>query len=124
VALAAAALACDRSPESDHLDEIRQLCSQLQREDAGAAQAEALLGPATVTLCGTDFPPASSADTCPRDGTPLCLRVWAWRARGEFLCGGTACSYGCELRSPEAAPEATCSVRFFDGYEKPGVPLP
>jgi hypothetical protein len=116
---------CDRKPEFDHLERILALCQELAAQGAGAAEAEAILGgPPQLLLCASDLPPISGADHCPTDGTPVCIRVWAYRALHENLCGGTACSYGCELRAPEGAPEATCAVRFFDGAEWPGFPPP
>ena len=113
LALSVAALACDRGPESQHLDRVRELCAELAMGPSGASEAEALLGPPSWTYCADALPPASSADTCPRDGATVCVHVWAWRAHNEPLCGGEACSYGCELRAPASSPEATCSVRFF-----------
>ena len=120
--VAAAIIGCDRAPESDHLSRIRALCSELGADGAGSAEAEQLFGPPTLLVCASDLPPASSTDSCPRDGTIVCVRVFAYRARNDSLCGGTACGYGCELRAPEANPEATCSVRFLDGFEMPGLP--
>ncbi len=120
LSLALAVGACDRSPELEHVDRIRALCQELARSGAGPTEAERLLGgPPQLELCASDLPPASPADRCPRDGTPVCIRLWAYRARTETLCGGTACSYGCELRAPQDAPEQTCSVRFLDGLERP-----
>ncbi len=121
VAVALAVGACDRRPELEHVERIRALCDELARSDAGPAEAEQLLGgPPQLELCAADLPPASPADRCPLDGTPVCVRVWAYRARTETLCGGNACSYGCELRAPQEAPAQTCSVRFLDGSERPG----
>lgn len=121
---AAAAAACGRDPETDHLGDVRAICNDLAVRSAGAAEAETLLGPPSWTGCATDFPPASGADRCPGNGTAVCIRVWAYRAHQEELCGGVACSYGCELRAPEADPEATCAVRFLAGTEQPAKPLP
>ncbi len=120
LALALAAGACDRRPEADHVLRIRALCDELARSGAGQAEAEQVLGgPPQLELCATNLPPASAADHCPSDGTPVCIRVWAYRARTESLCGGNACSYGCELRAPQGTPEETCSVRFLGGLEHP-----
>lgn len=124
VLAAAATAACDRIPEQAHVEAIRALCADLAARGAGATEAERLLGRPSWTACATDLPPASSEDRCPRDGTELCLRVWAYRAHDEALCGGLACSYGCELRAPAGDAEATCSFRFFDGTERPPPPLP
>ncbi len=124
LALALAAAACDREPEAEHVADVRAICASLAASGAGAAEAEALLGPASWTGCGAGFPPASGADRCPRDGTPICIRVWAHRAHRASTCGGFACSYGCELRAPAGDPEATCAVRFFDGDERPPAPEP
>lgn len=117
-----AAAACERVPESEHLAEVQAICTDLAARHAGASEAEDLLGAPSWTSCASGFPPASEEDRCPREGT-VCIRVWAFRARDEELCGGPGCSYGCELRAPEADPEATCSVRFFDGRERP-APVP
>lgn len=115
----ALATACERSPEVDHLERIQALCVELARNGAGPAEAEQVFGgPPQLELCAADVPPAGAGDLCPRDGTPVCIRFWAFRARTEKLCGGSACSYGCELRAPQRAPEATCSVRFLDGFER------
>ncbi|HYD41530.1 MAG TPA: hypothetical protein VEB43_11950 [Anaeromyxobacter sp.] len=124
LAVAMAAAACDRDPEADHVAEMRAICASLAASGAGASEAEALLGPPTWSGCGSDFPPASGADRCPRDGTAICIRIWAHRAHQASTCGGIACSYGCELRAPAADPEATCAVRFLTGDERPSVPLP
>ena len=119
VGLALAAAGCERAPEADQVERLRTLCNDLARSGAGAAEAEQVLGgPPQLELCAGDLPPASTTDRCPRDGTPICIRVWAYRARIESLCGGTACSYGCELRAPDGAPERTCSVRFLSGFER------
>ncbi len=117
--LALAAAACDRDPEAEHVAEVRAICASLAARGAGASEAEALLGPPTWVGCGSDFPPASGADGCPRDGTAICIRVWAHRAHQAWTCGGLACSYGCELRAPAGDPEATCAVRFLEGDERP-----
>jgi hypothetical protein len=117
-----AAVACDRGPEVGHLEQVRALCAQVAQARSGAAEAEALFGPESFTFCASDLPPASSSDACPRGGASVCVRVWAWRAHNEPLCGGPACSYGCELRAPDGAPEATCSVRFLTGREPPAAP--
>lgn len=122
VVLALAGSGCGRDPETDHIEEIRALCAELAATSAGTAEAGRLLGAPSLVLCGGDLLPASSADRCPYRGTPICIRVWAWRARSASLCGGQACSYGCELRAPDGAPEDTCSVRFLEGYEVPGLP--
>lgn len=121
-ALALGVAACDRDPEVDQVIRLRELCTQLAGSGAGLSEAEQVLGDVQLELCATDLPPASEADRCPRDGTPVCLRLWASRARDEALCGGTACSYGCELRAPQGAPESTCSVRFVNGLALPGLP--
>jgi hypothetical protein len=122
IALALAAAACGRGPESDHVQRIQALCSELARSGAGPSEAEQVLGgPPQLELCATDLPPASTADRCPHDGTPVCIRVWAYRARSESLCGGEGCSYGCELRAPQDAPQETCSVRFLSGLERPAL---
>lgn len=111
--------ACGRNPEEDHLARIQALCTELARDGGGPAEAERVFGgPPQVELCAADVPPAGEGDLCPRDGTPVCIRFWAFRAEIEKLCGGPACSYGCELRAPQRAPEATCSVRFLDGIER------
>jgi hypothetical protein len=123
VTLALLAAACDREPEWNHLAQVRVICADLEARHAGAADAESLLGPVTWTSCGVGYPPASETDLCPREGT-VCIRVWAFRARNEGLCGGPGCSYGCELRAPEADAEATCSVRFLGGRERPPPPPP
>lgn len=124
LAAALAAAGCARAPETDHISEVRAICADLDDSGAGASEAEALLGPPSWTGCGRGFPPVSEEDRCPRDGAPICIRVWAYRAHDERLCGGTACSYGCELRAPEAEPEETCSARFLGGSEQPPAPLP
>jgi len=120
----AVGVGCERAPEADHLSRIRDLCGEVATTGAGAAEAEQLFGPPTLLVCASDLPPASSADSCPRDGTIVCVRVFAYRARNDSLCGGTACSYGCEIRAPQSNPEATCSVRFLDGFETPGLAGP
>jgi len=122
--LVLAAAACGRDPEAEHVSEVREICASLSASGAGASEAEVLLGPASWTACASDFPPASEADRCPRDGTAVCIRVWAYRAHQATTCGGFACSYGCELRAPAGDPEATCSVRFLEGVERPPAPLP
>jgi hypothetical protein len=118
--LALLVAACGRKPESGEVRRIRTLCGQLAQNNAGEAEAEQVLGgPPQLELCASDLPPASAADRCPRGGAPVCIRYWAYRAESESLCGGTACSFGCELRAPQDAPEATCSVRFLDGFDGP-----
>jgi hypothetical protein len=124
LALALSAGGCERRPEADHLDRIRSLCGQLADASAGLAEAERVLGPPQLELCAADLPPGSAEDRCPTDGTSICVRVWVYRARDEDLCGGTACSYGCEIRAPQEAPEQTCSVRFLSGFESPGSSAP
>jgi hypothetical protein len=119
LAVALATAACDRDPEAEHVAEVRAICASLAARGAGASDAEALLGPATWVGCGSGFSPASGADRCPRDGTEICIRVWAHRAHQPSTCGGFACSYGCELRAPADDPEATCAVRFLEGGERP-----
>jgi hypothetical protein len=52
----------------------------------------------------------------------VCALVWPYRARDPVLCGGEACSYGCELRVLERAPDATCGARFLSGLEQAGLP--
>ena len=64
---------------------------------------------------------AGAEDRCRRDQGGVCALVWAYRARTPTLCGGEACSYGCELRVLESAPEVTCGVRFLSGDERAGV---
>ena len=115
-----AAAACERDSEWEHAARVRAICRDLELRSAPASEADALFGPPTWTGCGTGFPPAT-ADTCPA-GDAICIRVYAFRASHEELCGGPACSYGCELRAPEADPEATCSVRFLTGSERPTAP--
>lgn len=123
VALAFATGGCDRLPEQDHLERIRAICDELAGSGAGLAGAEQALGsPPQLQVCAPDLPPASGEDRCPLDGTPVCIRVWAFRARTDDLCGGAGCSYGCELRAPQDAPEETCAVRFLSGFEHPGLP--
>lgn len=123
VTLGLTASACERQPEADHLAEIQALCGELRDAGAGAAEAEHLFGgPPQLELCATDLLPASAQDACPRDGTAVCVRLWAYRARSRALCGGPGCSYGCELRAVEGSPEATCSVRFLQGLDGPGLP--
>ena len=115
-----ASAACDRDSEWEHAAKVRAICSDLELRNAPASEAEELFGPPSWTGCGTGFPPAT-ADHCPADAA-ICIRVFAFRANLEELCGGPACSYGCELRAPEADPEATCSVRFLSGSERPAAP--
>lgn len=121
--LVAALGACGRQPESDHEVHVRELCSELAGSGAGLTAARRALGDPQLELCADDLPPGSDLDRCPTDGTVVCLRFWAYRARNEVLCGGTACSYGCELRAPRDAPEATCAARWVDGYGSLGLPV-
>lgn len=120
--LGALLLACQRAPESDHVIATRQLCAALA--DARASPAEAarrLGGPAAMGYCA-DALPRVEGDACARDQGGVCALVWAYRARSPALCGGEACSYGCELRVLERAPEETCGARAITGEERAGVP--
>jgi hypothetical protein len=118
-----ALLACERRPETDHLLTIRNLCAELGAEAATPDEATRRLGvPPVLTFCADALPSAGAGDRCPRDQGGVCALVWAYRARSAALCGGEACSYGCELRVLERAPTATCGVRDLTGEEEAGLP--
>jgi hypothetical protein len=122
VAALAALAGCQRGSETEHLATIERLCGDLAAEGATPDDATARLGgPASLTFCADALPPAAG-DRCPRDQGGVCVMVWAYRARSAALCGGEACSYGCELRALERAPGATCGVRFLSGLEQAGLP--
>jgi hypothetical protein len=118
----AALTACERAPEADHLVAVRALCADLAAELATPAEAERRLGdPPVLSFCA-DGLPLALGDGCARGQGGVCALVWAYRARDPALCGGEACSYGCELRVLERAPEVTCGVRHLTGAERAGLP--
>jgi len=120
--LAAAATGCERDPELDHVLAIRSLCADLAAEAAAPDEATRRLGaPPALAYCADALPLARAGDRCPRGQGGVCALVWAYRARSSTLCGGEACSYGCELRVLERAPEVTCGVRSLTGEERAGV---
>lgn len=118
-ALAAVLAGCERDPEADHVLAIRALCADLAAERPSPEEAAPRLGgPPDLAYCADALPLFGAGDRCPRGQGGVCALVWAYRARSPTLCGGVACSYGCELRVLESAPATTCAVRSVTGEER------